>query len=244
MIDNEFERKGREMSDKLNQIVDLEYTWGDFPALTADQIYANYDARAICAHVKTCNGAAILSLQAENDKLRADLKCANIQFAALTNIVNTHMMLSHDGAACMLCGTVFVSKDRQAMADYCFTHTVLCAAHTLTPIQQDIIGQLRAELEQANKRAKAERDELKNKRINDRCPACGHDTLFVSDAGYLTCSFLGCKEPGVMRAVKMIQTERDAALEDARILAQNWNGVMTSVEIEAIVKKYLSSKRA
>ena len=171
MIDNEFERKGREMSDKLNQIVDLGYTWGDFPALTADQIYANYDARSVCAQVVTCNGAVVMALQSERD-------------------------------------------------------------------------QLRAELEQANKRAKAERDELKNKRINDRCPACGHDTLFVSDAGYLTCSFLGCKEPGVMRAVKMIQAERDAALEDARILAQNWNGVMTSVEIEAIVKKYLSSKRA
>ena len=63
MIDNEFERKGREMSDKLNQIVDLEYTWGDFPALTAEQIYKAYDARAVCAQVTTCNGAAILALE-------------------------------------------------------------------------------------------------------------------------------------------------------------------------------------
>ena len=77
MIDNEFERKGREMSDKLNQIVDLEYTWGDFPALTADQIYANYDARSVCAQVVTCNGAVVMALQSERDQLRAELEQAN-----------------------------------------------------------------------------------------------------------------------------------------------------------------------
>ena len=44
--------------------------------------------------------------------------------------------------------------------------------------------------------------------------------------------------------VQAIVKQRDAAIADARKLAQNWNGVMTSVEIEAIVKKYLSSKRA
>ena len=151
MIDNEFERKGREMSDKLNQIVDLEYTWGDFPALTAEQIYKAYDARAVCAQVTTCNGAVVMALQSERD-------------------------------------------------------------------------QLRAELEQANKRAKAERDELKNKRINDRCPACGHDTLFVSDAGYLTCSWLTCPEPGLLRYVAQVQNnlddailKREAAIKQAQI---------------------------
>ena len=129
--------------------VDLEYTLGDFPALTAEQIYKAYDARSVCAQVKTCNGAAILKLQSENDKLRAELEQANIEFAALTNIVNTHMMLSHDGAACMLCGTIFYSKDRQAMADYCFTHTVLCAANVLTPIERNIIHGLRDERDAA-----------------------------------------------------------------------------------------------
>ena len=44
--------------------------------------------------------------------------------------------------------------------------------------------------------------------------------------------------------VQAIVKQRDAAIADARKLAQNWNGVMTSVEIEAIVKKYLNSKRA
>ena len=104
----------------------------------------------------------------------------------------------------------------------------------------------------AKRKMRKERDQLREwqerastrQRINDRCPACGHMTLFVSDAGYLTCSFLGCKEPGVMRAVKMIEAERDAAIADARILAQNWNGVMTSAELEAIVKKYLGITRA
>ena len=51
------------MSDELNQIIDLEYTWGDFPAVTAEQIYKAYDARSVCAQVTTCNGAAILALE-------------------------------------------------------------------------------------------------------------------------------------------------------------------------------------
>ena len=77
MIDNEFERKGREMSDKLNQIVDLEYTWGDFPALTAEQIYKAYDARAVCAQVTTCNGAAILALEKRIAELERERDAAN-----------------------------------------------------------------------------------------------------------------------------------------------------------------------
>ena len=42
-----------------------------------------------------------------------------------------------------------------------------------------------------------------------------------------------------LNALKTLREERDAAIADARKLAQNWNGVMTSVELEAIVKKYL-----
>ena len=42
------------------------------------------------------------------------------------------------------------------------------------------------------------------------------------------------------RALTQVAREEcDAAIADARKLAQNWNGVMTSVELEAIVKKYL-----
>ena len=56
MIDSEFERKGREMSDKLNQIQpipeDMEYTWDAEPLPVP-----------VCLQVKTCNGAAILELE-------------------------------------------------------------------------------------------------------------------------------------------------------------------------------------
>ena len=57
MIDSEFERKGREMSDELNQIqpipeVDLEYTWPSEPLPVP-----------VCLQVASCNGAAILALE-------------------------------------------------------------------------------------------------------------------------------------------------------------------------------------
>ena len=68
MIDSEFERKGREMSDELNQIqpideVDLEYR------LDAEPLPV-----PVCLQVKTCNGAVVMALQAENDQLRAELE--------------------------------------------------------------------------------------------------------------------------------------------------------------------------
>jgi hypothetical protein len=31
--------------------------------------------------------------------------------------------------------------------------------------------------------------------VQGRCPACGSSSLFVADAGYLTCSFLECPDP-------------------------------------------------
>jgi hypothetical protein len=37
--------------------------------------------------------------------------------------------------------------------------------------------------------------------ISDRCPACGHATLFVGAAGWITCSFKGCPEPGLTDAL-------------------------------------------
>ena len=71
MIDSEFERKGREMSDELNQIqpideVDLEYR------LDAEPLPV-----PVCLQVKTCNGAVVMALQAERDQLRAELEQAN-----------------------------------------------------------------------------------------------------------------------------------------------------------------------
>lgn len=48
-------------------------------------------------------------------------------------------------------------------------------------------------------------------RIKDRCPSCGHDTLFIGLGGWLACSWLPCSEPCVGRAVKRLQ-DRLAAL--------------------------------
>lgn len=48
-------------------------------------------------------------------------------------------------------------------------------------------------------------------RIADRCPSCGHTTLFIGSRGFLTCSWLPCSEPGVGRSIKRIQ-ERLASI--------------------------------
>ena len=42
-------------------------------------------------------------------------------------------------------------------------------------------------------------------RIADRCPTCGHTTLFIGSGGWLTCSLIGCKEPGVSRAIELLK---------------------------------------
>lgn len=39
-----------------------------------------------------------------------------------------------------------------------------------------------------------------NVRIVDRCPSCGHQTLFIGSGGWLTCSWLSCKAPGLSSA--------------------------------------------
>lgn len=33
-------------------------------------------------------------------------------------------------------------------------------------------------------------------RVRGRCPSCGSDSLFLGSNGYVTCSVIGCKEPG------------------------------------------------
>lgn len=35
-----------------------------------------------------------------------------------------------------------------------------------------------------------------SERINERCPSCGNQTLFVGTGGLLVCSWLKCKNPG------------------------------------------------
>jgi predicted CxxxxCH...CXXCH cytochrome family protein len=33
-------------------------------------------------------------------------------------------------------------------------------------------------------------------RLKGRCPSCGSESLFVGSGGYVTCSVIGCKNPG------------------------------------------------
>lgn len=53
-----------------------------------------------------------------------------------------------------------------------------------------------------------------SRKIIDPCPSCGAQSLFIGMGGYLTCSVIGCKEPGVTAAIKdalkaAAQTERE-----------------------------------
>jgi hypothetical protein len=57
-------------------------------------------------------------------------------------------------------------------------------------------------------------------KIKDRCPTCGNDTLFISDGGWLTCSWLECKQPGVGRRIEQLLTiEKRVADIDAKLAA-------------------------
>lgn len=33
-------------------------------------------------------------------------------------------------------------------------------------------------------------------RVRGRCPSCGAESLFLGSQGYVTCSVIGCKDPG------------------------------------------------
>lgn len=50
-------------------------------------------------------------------------------------------------------------------------------------------------------------------RVRGRCPSCGSETLFLGSNGYVTCSVLGCKEPGaatdLLSAARPREKERE-----------------------------------
>jgi hypothetical protein len=48
---------------------------------------------------------------------------------------------------------------------------------------------------------------MNDQEIRDRCPACGHATLFVGQGGWLKCSWLPCREPGVGRVIASLQAQ-------------------------------------
>lgn len=51
--------------------------------------------------------------------------------------------------------------------------------------------------------------------IADRCPSCGGQSLFIGAGGWLTCSRIGCKEPGVGVSIKAL-LDRAEQLEKER----------------------------
>lgn len=68
-------------------------------------------------------------------------------------------------------------------------------------------------------------------RIADRCPTCGAQSLFIGSGGWLTCSVIGCKEPGVSRAIKRLTRERDDERERAQHnmdMARDYTGELWS----------------
>lgn len=73
---------------------------------------------------------------------------------------------------------------------------ILAAVAPMDPPTDDDIAWARGVLAERQPPAPA-----REARISDRCPSCGHGTLFVAPGGWLTCSWLGCKQPVVSRAL-------------------------------------------
>ena len=56
------------------------------------------------------------------------------------------------------------------------------------------------------RRGSKQRNRLDPTKIETRCPSCNHQSLFVSPNGHLTCSWLGCPEPGVEFAFNKLKS--------------------------------------
>jgi DNA-directed RNA polymerase subunit RPC12/RpoP len=54
-------------------------------------------------------------------------------------------------------------------------------------------------------------------RIEDECPSCGHRTLFIGNGGWLTCSWIPCKAPGVGAVMQELKANQVEAQCDCRI---------------------------
>lgn len=63
-------------------------------------------------------------------------------------------------------------------------------------------------------------------KIVDPCPSCGSHSLFIGMGGHLTCSVIGCKDPGVTRA---ITAERNRAESLVGALKDIANGMIPKV---------------
>ena len=52
-------------------------------------------------------------------------------------------------------------------------------------------------------------------KVEGTCPACGRDSLFLASGGYVTCSIIGCTDPGKASDVLARHSE-PAVSDDAR----------------------------
>ncbi len=56
-------------------------------------------------------------------------------------------------------------------------------------------------------------EQVGNPRVRGRCPSCDAETLFLGNNGYVTCSVIGCKDPGAPTdLLALTKAERSAAL--------------------------------
>lgn len=46
-------------------------------------------------------------------------------------------------------------------------------------------------------------------RLKGRCPSCGHETLFRGENGYITCSWLKCRNPAAAHDLMVPDTTRE-----------------------------------
>jgi hypothetical protein len=79
--------------------------------------------------------------------------------------------------------------------------------------------------------------------VKGRCPACGSETLFVGDGGYLTCSRIDCPHPDAASQIlaEFWQARQHSAYT---FCAQNVGHVTTEAYAKKITEKLLAEKRA
>jgi hypothetical protein len=96
--------------------------------------------------------------------------------------------------------------------------------------EREITG-LRAEIERLNK-------------IATPCPSCGRTSLFIGTGGHLTCSFIGCKEPGVERYVASLRSVATTSVESCQRL---WNSLYDSLggpDMDNSVRRVMAERQS
>lgn len=83
---------------------------------------------------------------------------------------------------------------------------------------QKLLDTTRSERGQALSEAAAHARQV---RIADRCPSCGSQSLFIGSGGWITCSVLECKGPGLSNEIEKIA---DTAFNRLKLIGKvlNW----------------------